>query len=159
MLRDEAIKSSKSPWVSPIALAKKNDGRLQLCIDYRKLNAATKINAFLLSHINVSLGSLHGSQWFSTLDFNSGCWQVEVAETDRGTTAFILSNGLYEFPTMLFEFCNAAATFQHLMQTALISLFPKHCIIHLDDILVFGGDSQEHDTNLKLVLDRLRDAG
>ncbi|EUB64742.1 Retrovirus-related Pol polyprotein [Echinococcus granulosus] len=55
--------------------------------------------------------------------------------------------------------CNAAATFQRLMQTALIGLFPKHCIIYLDDILVFGGDIIEHNANLKLVLDHLRDAG
>ncbi|KAL5961288.1 hypothetical protein TSMEX_010978, partial [Taenia solium] len=37
--------------------------------------------------------------------------------------------------------------------------FSKHCIIYLDDILVFGRDIQEHNANLKLVLDRLRDAG
>ncbi|KAL5962039.1 Retrovirus-related Pol polyprotein from transposon [Taenia solium] len=60
---------------------------------------------------------------------------------------------------MPFGLCNAAATFQRLMQTALIELFPKHCIIYLDDILVFGKDTQEHNANLKLVLDRLRDAG
>ncbi|EUB63870.1 Transposon Ty3-I Gag-Pol polyprotein [Echinococcus granulosus] len=55
---------------------------------------------------------------------------------------------------MPFGLCNAAATFQLLMQTALIGLFLKHCIIYLDD-----RDSQEHNANLKLVLDRLRDAG
>ncbi|EUB53871.1 Transposon Ty3-G Gag-Pol polyprotein [Echinococcus granulosus] len=72
MLRDEVVKSSKLPWASPIALAKKNDGRLQLCIDYRKLNAATKINAFLLSHINASLGSLHGPQEKARVNIESG---------------------------------------------------------------------------------------
>ncbi|KAL5960551.1 Retrovirus-related Pol polyprotein from transposon [Taenia solium] len=60
---------------------------------------------------------------------------------------------------MPFGLCNAAATFQHLMRTALMGLFPKHCIIYLDNILVFGRDMQEHNANLKLVLDRLRDAG
>ncbi|CDS40759.1 RNA directed DNA polymerase reverse transcriptase [Echinococcus multilocularis] len=97
MLRDEVIKPSKSPWAFPIALAKKNDDSLRLCIDYRKLNAVTKKDAFPLPHINDSLDSLHGSQWFSTLDLKSGYWQVEVAEADREKTAFILPNGLYEF--------------------------------------------------------------
>eukprot|EP00108_Taenia_solium_P004510 TsM_001199500 transcript=TsM_001199500 gene=TsM_001199500 len=60
---------------------------------------------------------------------------------------------------MPFGLCNAAATFQRLMQTALVELFPKHCIIYPDDILVFGIDMQEHNANLKLVLGRLRDAG
>ncbi|CUT99683.1 RNA directed DNA polymerase (reverse transcriptase) [Echinococcus multilocularis] len=46
LLRDELIKPSKSPWASPIALAKKNDGSLRLCIDCRKLSAVCKRNAF-----------------------------------------------------------------------------------------------------------------
>ncbi|KAL5960438.1 Retrovirus-related Pol polyprotein from transposon, partial [Taenia solium] len=60
---------------------------------------------------------------------------------------------------MPFGLCNAAATFQRLMQTALMGLFPEHWIIHLDDILVLGKDIREHNANLKLMLDRLRDAG
>nr|CDS20849.1 KRAB A domain containing protein [Echinococcus granulosus] len=53
----------------------------------KKLNAVTKKNAFPLPHINDSLDSLHGSQWFSTLDLKSGYWQVEVAEADREKSA------------------------------------------------------------------------
>ncbi|KAL5966749.1 hypothetical protein TSMEX_005487 [Taenia solium] len=60
---------------------------------------------------------------------------------------------------MLFGLCNAAASFQRLMQTALMGLFPKHCMIYLHNILVFGKDMQERNANLKLVLNRLRDAG
>nr|CDS25180.1 KRAB A domain containing protein [Echinococcus granulosus] len=100
MLRDEVIKPSKSPWASPIALVKKNDGSLRLCIDYRKFNAVTKKDAFPLTHINDSLDSLHGSK---------------VAGADWEKTAFILPNGLYEFQTMPFGLCNAAATFKSLM--------------------------------------------
>ncbi|KAL5963393.1 hypothetical protein TSMEX_008882 [Taenia solium] len=60
---------------------------------------------------------------------------------------------------MLFRLRNAAATFQRLIQTALNKLFPKHCTSHLNDILVFGEGMREHSANLKLVLDRPRDAG
>ncbi|KAL5961310.1 Retrovirus-related Pol polyprotein from transposon [Taenia solium] len=159
MIVDDVIRPSKSPWASPIALVRKSDGSLRLCIDYRKLNAVTKKDAFPLPHINGSLNSLYGANWFFSLGLKSGYWQVEVAETDREKTAFIVPNGLYEFQTTPFGLCNAAATFQRLMQTALMGLFLKHCIIYLDDILVFGRDMQEHNANLKLVLDRLRDAG
>ncbi|KAL5967880.1 hypothetical protein TSMEX_004384 [Taenia solium] len=115
-LVDEMIKDA-----SPIALVKKSDGSLRLCIDYRKLNAVTKKDALPLPHISDSLDSLHGSKWFSILDLKSGYWQVEVAEM----TAFIVPNGLNGFQAMPFGLCDAAATFQLLMQTALMELFPK----------------------------------
>ncbi|VDK39016.1 unnamed protein product [Taenia asiatica] len=41
------------------ALVKKSNGRLRLCIDYRKVNAVTKMDVFSLPHINDSLYSLH----------------------------------------------------------------------------------------------------
>ncbi|KAL5970719.1 Transposon Ty3-G Gag-Pol polyprotein [Taenia solium] len=126
MITDDVIRPSKSPWASSIAIVKKSDGSLRLCIDYRKLNAVTKKDAFPLPHINDSLDSLHGASWFTTLDLKSGYWQVEVAETDREKTAFIVPKGLYEFQTTPFGLCNATATFKHLMQITLIGLFPKH---------------------------------
>ncbi|KAL5970239.1 hypothetical protein TSMEX_001981 [Taenia solium] len=159
MINDDVTRPSKSPWAFPIALVKKSDGSLRLCIDYRKLNTVTKKDACPLPHINDSLDPLHGSKWFSTLDLKSGYWQVEVAETDREKTAFVVPNGFNEFQTIPLGLCKTVAIFQRLMQMALIRLFPKHCTIYLDDILVFGKDMQEHNANLKLVLDRLRDAG
>ncbi|KAL5961118.1 hypothetical protein TSMEX_011158 [Taenia solium] len=92
-------------------------------------------------------------------DLKIGYWQVKVAGTDREKAAFTVPNWLYGFQAMLFVLCNAAATFQYLMQTALTGPFPKHCTIYLDDILVFGKDMLEHNANLKLVLDCLQDAG
>ncbi|CUT99517.1 RNA directed DNA polymerase (reverse transcriptase) [Echinococcus multilocularis] len=139
---------------SPIALVKKNDGSLRLCINIRKLEAVNKKDAFPIPHINDSLDSLHESQWFSILHSKSGYWQVEVAEADREKTALYCQLGFMNFKRLR----NAAATFQRLMRTALTGLFRKHCIIYLDDILVFSGYIQEHNTNLELVLDSLRDA-
>ena len=60
---------------------------------------------------------------------------------------------------MPFGLCNAPATFQRLMHSVLHGLVNKVCLIYLDDIIVFGKSSQEHLDNLKLVLDRLGEAG
>lgn len=57
---------------------------------------------------------------------------------------------MYEIQTTPFGLCNAETTFQRLVQTALIGLFLKHCIINLDDVLAFGGDIREHNTGLTL---------
>ncbi|BHF62591.1 hypothetical protein SprV_0200557600 [Sparganum proliferum] len=58
---------------------------------------------------------------------------------------------------MPFGLCNAAATFQRLMQSVLAH--PSHCLIYLDDVIVFRKSISQHNENLRAVLMALRDAG
>lgn len=111
MLRQGVIAPSSSPWASPVVLARKKDGSLRFCVDYRRLNAVTRKDAYALPRIDDTLDALSGSKWFSTLDLASGYWQVEVAPEDREKTAFCTQEGLFEFQMMPFGLCNAPATF------------------------------------------------
>lgn len=49
-----------------------------------------------------------------------------------------------------FGLCNGTVTFQRVMQTILQGLYPKHGLVHLDDVLVFGKNIQEHNHNPKI---------
>nr|VZI34397.1 unnamed protein product [Spirometra erinaceieuropaei] len=159
LLKAHIIQPSSSPWASPIALVPKKDGCLRLCIDYRRLNAVTVRDSFPLPRLHDTLDSLGGAAWFSTLDLKSGYWQVEIDHKDRPKTAFIVPQGLFEFQTPPFGLCNAAATFQRLMYQVLRHLVPHKCLVYLDDIIVFGPDVEQHNRNLREVLEALRDAG
>ena len=55
-----------------------------MCVDYRKLNALTRKDAYPLPRVDDTLDTLSGSKWFITIDLISGYWQVEVNEEDRG---------------------------------------------------------------------------
>ena len=68
MLAVGAIKRSASPWSTNVVLVRKNDGRLRVCIDYRKLNAKTIRDAYNIPLIEETLDRLTGACWFSTLD-------------------------------------------------------------------------------------------
>ena len=159
MLEDGVIRPSTSPWAAPIVLVKKKNGTLRLCVDYRKLNSITRKDSFPIPRIDDILDSLGGATWFATLDLASGYWQVELDPTDQEKTAFAIPTGLYEFTTMPFGLANAPATFQRLMQMVLQDLTPSTCLVYLDDVIVFGRNSDTLLENVRNVLHRLEQAG
>ena len=159
MLEKKIVSPSNSPWSSPIVLVRKKDGSLRFCIDYRKLNAVTRKDAYPLPRIDETLDTLAGSRWFSTLDLLSGYWQVEIAEDDKEKTAFCVPDGLYQFNVMPFGLCNAPATFQRLMDTVLAGLHWDRCLVYLDDIIILGKTFEEHLAALSHVLGRLEQSG
>ena len=58
---------------------------------------------------------------------------------------------------MPFGFKNAPATFQRMIDTALRGLINKHCFAYLDDIIIIGQSMKEHNQDLAIVLQRLRE--
>ena len=120
MLDIGAIHRSTSPWASPVVLVCKKDGSLRFCIDLRKLNNQTVKDAQSLPKIEDSLDCLDEATIFTSLDLQSGYWQVEMTEASKPLTAFTVGPlGFYKHVQMPFGLTNALATFQHLMETCL----------------------------------------
>lgn len=159
MLNQGVVVPSKSPWASPVVLVAKRDGTVRFCVDYRRLNAATKMDVYPLPRVDDQLDLLSRSRYFTTLDLATGYWQVSMAPESQEKTAFITHSGLYEFTVMPFGLCNAPATFQRLMETVLAGLARTSCMVYIDDILVVGETFEDHLLNLRKVFDRLREAG
>ena len=103
-----------------------------------------------LPRIEDSLDCLDGATIFTSLDLQSGYWQVELTEASRPLTAFTIGPlGFYECVRMPFGLTNALATFQHLMESYLGEMHLKWCIIYLDDIIVFSKTPEEHNERLR----------
>ena len=87
---------------------------------------------------------------FTSLDLQSGYWQVEMTEASKPLTAFIVGPlGFYKCVWIPFGLTNAPATFQCLMETCLEEIHLKWCIIYLNDIIVFSKTPEKHIERLK----------
>jgi Reverse transcriptase (RNA-dependent DNA polymerase) len=111
MLKAGVIDPATSEWDSPVVLITKKDGSIRFCVEYRKLNALTVKDSYPL-RMDECLDSLGDATIFSTLDCNSGYWQIPIEERDRDKTAFVTHCGVHIFKRMPFGLCNAPATFQ-----------------------------------------------
>jgi hypothetical protein len=159
MMRGNVIVPSNSAWAAPVVLARKKDGEWRFCVNYHRLNAVTKKDVYPLPTIDDALSRMEGSRYFSILDMQAGYWQVEVDEQDRAKTAFITTDGLFEFHVMPFGLTNASATFQRMMDVVLAGLKWNSCLVYLDDIVVFAPTVSQHLERLESVLQRIEWAG
>ncbi len=98
MLEKGVIELAQSPWASPVVLVPKPDGMLRFCVDYRKLNAITVRDTYPIPRMDECIDSLGSAKIFSTLDCNSGFWQIPIGEKDRDKTAFVWHSRLYRLP-------------------------------------------------------------
>ena len=94
---------------------------------------------------------------FSKMDANSGFWQILLEESSRELTTFITPFGRYYFNRLPFGIASAPEHFQQQMETILSGLDGILC--HMDDVLIFGTNQEEHDTPLPEALRRIRSAG
>ena len=155
----KVIVPSQSAWASPVVLVRKKDNTVRWCCDFRKLNEVTVKDAYPLPRIDMCLDSLATAKYFSTMDLQSGYWQLEVHPDDRHKTAFTTKYGLFEYAKLPMGLCNAPSTFQRCMELIFRGLQWRTILIYLDDIIVFSSTLDEHLLRMEEVLRLLQSAG
>nr|GFB31742.1 reverse transcriptase domain-containing protein [Tanacetum cinerariifolium] len=146
---------SDSPWVSPVHCVPKKGGftvveneeneliptRLVtgwwVCIDYRKLNEATRKDHFPLPFMDQMLERLAGNKYYCFLDGFSGYFQIPIEHHDQEKTTFTCPYGTFAYRRMPFGLCNALGTFQRCMLAIFHDMVEKTMKVFMDDFLVF----------------------
>ncbi|GKC99314.1 reverse transcriptase domain-containing protein, partial [Tanacetum coccineum] len=119
-----------SPWVSHVHCVPKKGGMSvvtneknehvptrivtgwRVCIDYRKLNEATRKDHFPLPFMDQMLERLAGNKFFRFLDGFSGYFHIPIEPLDQEKTTFTCPYGTYAYKRMTFDLFNAITTFQ-----------------------------------------------
>ncbi|GKC70472.1 hypothetical protein Tco_1116355 [Tanacetum coccineum] len=84
----------------------------RVCIDYRKLNEATRKDHFPLPFMDQMLERLVRNQYNCFLDGFSGYFQIPIDPKDQEKTTFTCPYEMFAYRRMLFGLCNAPGTFQ-----------------------------------------------
>ncbi|GFX27447.1 retrovirus-related Pol polyprotein from transposon opus [Trichonephila clavipes] len=121
LLKAGIIKPSYSSYAAPITLAfkKEDNARTRLCIDYRKLNAITKLDAEPIPRIDAVLDKLTHAKFFSTIDLCSGYWHIKLDDNESEKLAFTSNYGLFQFNRLPFGYKNSPAIFQRAIRQIL----------------------------------------
>ncbi|GJY80211.1 reverse transcriptase domain-containing protein [Tanacetum coccineum] len=166
---------SDSPWVSPVHCLPKKGGitvienedneliptRLvtgwRLCIDYRKLNQATRKDHFPLQFMDQMLERLAGNEYYCFLDGFSGYFQIPIDLQDQEKTTFICPYGMFAYRRMPFSLCNAPGTFQRCMMAIFHDMIKEKMEVFMDNFSVFGDSFSLCLSHLEKMLKRCED--
>ncbi|GKA37997.1 reverse transcriptase domain-containing protein [Tanacetum coccineum] len=166
---------SDSPWVSPVHCVPKKGGftvveneeneliptRLvtgwRVCIDYRKLNDATRKDHFPLPFMDQMLERLAGNEYYCFLDGFSGYFQIPIDPQDQEKTTFTCPYGTFAYRRMPFGLCNAPSTFQRCVMAIFHDMIKKMMEVFMDYFSVFGNSFGTCLSHLDKMLIRCED--
>ncbi|GJZ76502.1 reverse transcriptase domain-containing protein [Tanacetum coccineum] len=165
-----------SPWVSPvhcvpkkggITVVKNDDNDLiptrlvtgwRVCIDYRKLNEATRKDHFPLPFMDQMLERLAGNQYYCFLDGFSGYFHIPIDPKGQEKTTFTLPIRTFRLSRMAFlGYAYAPGTFQRCMMAIFHDMIEKTMEVFMDDFSVFGDSFSTCLSHLEKMLKRCED--
>jgi putative transposase len=96
--------------LSPIVIVPKKNGKFRVCIDFKKLNVATKKDPYPLPFRNEVLNIVTRYKAYSFLDGYSRYHQIFIALEDKYKIAFVTNWGAFIWKVMLFGIKNGSPT-------------------------------------------------
>lgn len=149
------IVRSTSRFASPVLFVKKNDGRLRMCVDYRKINDATESIKATLPIIDEILDRANGSALYSKIDLKGAFNLLRMAPQSEPLTAFQTKFGLFQYRVVPFGLKNGPTVFQSLMNEIFHDLMGQGMDFFIDDLLIYEPDTTIHKSLLREVFKRL----
>nr|GEW44893.1 reverse transcriptase domain-containing protein [Tanacetum cinerariifolium] len=129
----------------------------RVCIDYQKLNEATRKDHFPLPFMDQMLERLAGNEYYCFLDGFSRYFQIPIYPRDQEKTTFTCPYGTFAYRGMPFGLCNAPGTFQRCMLAIFYDMVKKTMEVFMDDFSIFGNSFENCLSRLDKMLQRCED--
>lgn len=154
LLNDDVIEPSRSPWRAQVVVVQKDNRKKRMVIDYSQtVNKFTKLDAYPLPKIESIINKIAQEKYYSSLDLRSAYYQVPLKEEERYYTAFEASGRLFQYKRLPFGVTNGVSAFQRIIDEFISRNNLNKTYAYLDDLTVTGSTLEEHDENLKALLD------
>ena len=146
------------PWISNIVITeKKQKDQIRMNVDARDVNKALKRTKQHIETVQEIRHKLTGATRFSELDLGHGYHQIALDEKSRYMSTFQTHEGLHRFKVLFFGASPASDLFHDRIKSAIRGV-DGAISIH-DNILVWGKTPEEHEMNLKALLQRCKERG
>jgi hypothetical protein len=120
-----------------VVVPKKN-GKLKICVDFKKLNKATKKDPYPLPFFDKVLNIVIRSEAYSFLHEYFGYHQIFTTPKDRYKTTFVIDWGAFVWMVMPFGVKNGPPIFQRVVSRAFREYLDQFMKIFLDDFIVYS---------------------
>jgi hypothetical protein len=129
--------------LSPIIVIPKKNCKLRICIDFKKLNVATKKDPYPLPFTNEMLNTVTGYEAYSFLDGYLRYHQISITLVDKYKIAFVTYWGAFIWKVMLFGIQNGPPTHQRVVIKTSRKYLDNFMKIFLNDFIVYS-DMENH---------------
>jgi hypothetical protein len=144
--------------VITIVVVPKKNGKLRICINFKKLNVATKKDPYPLLFKDELLNTIARYEAYSFLDGYSRYHQISIALENKYKTAFVIDWWAFIWKVMLFRVKNGPPTYQKVVTKAFKEYLDSFMKIFLDDFMVYN-DMESHLQKLKLCFQKCKEYG
>lgn len=157
LLAKKYIVPSESSYAAPVLFAKKGDGSLRLCIDYRELNRLTIRNSYPLPDIPTMIDNIGTKgKYMTRLDLVQAYHQFRIHPDHVPRTAMNTPLGQFSWIVLPFGLRNAPSFFSAALQRRFRHLIGRCLALFIDDLLIYSPTLEQHEKDLREVLDILK---
>ncbi len=153
----------EATWLFPIVVVPKKNDKFIICVDFKKWNATTKNDPYILPFTQEVLDMVARHELYSFLDGFSNYRQIMIVPEERYKTTFITDWGRLVWIVLPFGLKDAPPMYQRVVNMAFreylgmfLKLFLNNCNVfndvnmHLDKLWLCFDKCWKFDINLKL---------